>query len=70
MPLVVVGAGLPSLPAQLAEATSYAERLWDHRPIGLLDAAASRDALVVPAKARGVDWTADALRRATDTARG
>src|SRR6202034_4209358 len=27
LPLVFVGAGLPSLPAQLAEATSYAERL-------------------------------------------
>jgi hypothetical protein len=28
----VVGAGLPSLPAQLAEATSYAERLYVASP--------------------------------------
>jgi hypothetical protein len=27
LPLMLVGAGLPSLPAQLADATSYAERL-------------------------------------------
>src|ERR1035437_8762341 len=38
LPIVFVGAGLPSLPAQLADATSYAERLYDYRPIGLLDA--------------------------------
>lgn len=44
----LVGAGLPSLPAQLADATSYAERLYDYRPIGLLDDAAAREALTVP----------------------
>ena len=37
LPLIVVGAGLPSLPAQLAEATSHAERLW-----GLQDPRAAR----------------------------
>lgn len=41
------GAGLPSLPAQLAEATSYAERLYDCRQIGLLEEAAAPDALTV-----------------------
>ena len=29
-PVVFVGAGLPSLPAALADATSYAERLYDY----------------------------------------
>lgn len=43
-----LGAGLPTLPAQLADATSYAERLYDYRPIGLLDDAAAREALTVP----------------------
>jgi len=57
LPLIVVGAGLPSLPSQLAEATSYAERLYDYRSVGLLDAAAARQALTVPAKARGVAGT-------------
>lgn len=70
LPLSVVGAGLPSLPAQLAEATSYAERLYDYRPIGLLDDAAARAALTVPARERGVDWDDDGLRAATAGARG
>lgn len=70
LPLVVVGAGLPSLPAQLADATSYAERLYDYRPIGLLDGQASRDALVVPARARGVEWEPAALAAAVAAAGG
>lgn len=70
LPLVVVGAGLPSLPAQLAEATSYAERLYDYRPIGLLDAQASEDALTVPAQDRGAEWAPDGLAAAVATARG
>lgn len=70
LPLTVVGAGLPSLPAQLAEATSYAERLYDYRPIGLLKEAAAMDALVVPALQRDVEWELDALAAAAATARG
>jgi hypothetical protein len=70
LPLMFVGAGLPSLPAQLAEATSYAERLYDYRPVGLLDPDPSQEALTVPARDRGVEWEAEALRLATDTARG
>ncbi|MDQ2754294.1 MAG: ATP-binding protein, partial [Actinomycetota bacterium] len=70
LPVTFVGAGLPSLPAQLAEATSYAERLYDYRPIGLLTAQASQDALIVPAQNLGVDWTPDGLDAAVATARG
>ncbi|CAN5651602.1 ATP-binding protein [soil metagenome] len=70
LPLTFVGAGLPSLPAQLAEATSYAERLYDHRPIRLLSEQASQDALTVPARERGVDWASDGLAAAIATARG
>lgn len=70
LPLTLVGAGLPSLPAQLAEATSYAERLYDYRPVGLLDESASRDALTVPARNLGVAWQSDGLAAALATARG
>jgi hypothetical protein len=70
LPVAVVGAGLPSLPAQLAEATSYAERLYDYRPIGLLDDVAASEALTVPARDRGVEWSDDGLAAATATARG
>ena len=70
LPLMVVGAGLPSLPAQLAEATSYAERLYDYRPIGLLSAEAARDALIVPAEQLGVSWDRMGLDSAIDAAGG
>lgn len=70
LPVMFVGAGLPSLPAQLAEATSYAERLYDYRLIGLLDDTAARAALVVPVEARGVQWGAEGLQEAVDVARG
>jgi hypothetical protein len=69
-PVVVVGAGLPSLPALLAGATSYAERLWDYRAVGLLDEAAAREALVAPARNQHVSWSEDALVAATSTAGG
>lgn len=70
LPLIVVGAGLPSLPAQLAEATSYAERLYEYRPVALLEAGAARDALVIPAADRDVEWSEDGLSRALEVARG
>ncbi|MHB1534749.1 MAG: ATP-binding protein [Acidimicrobiales bacterium] len=70
LPLTFVGAGLPSLPAQLAEATSYAERLYDYRSIGLLSGEASSDALVIPAGERQVEWDPEGLAAAVDVARG
>lgn len=70
LPVMVVGAGLPSLPAQLAEATSYAERLWDYRTLGLLDDAAGAEALTLPALDLGVEWSDEALELALATAGG
>lgn len=70
LPLVFVGAGLPSLPAQLAEATSYAERLYDYRSVGLLDEDAARAALSEPARQLGVRWASDALKLAAEHAQG
>ncbi len=70
LPLMFVGAGLPSLPAQMADATSYAERLYDYRPVGLLDADAARAALVGPGEQQGVQWNAEALDEALRVAGG
>lgn len=70
LPLMLVGAGLPSLPALLADATSYAERLYDYRPVGLLDRAAALDALRIPTRALRVDWDDEALTMAADVASG
>lgn len=70
LPVSFVGAGLPSLPAQLADATSYAERLYDYRPVGLLGHDAARNALVEPSRELNVDWTDDGLDAALALARG
>jgi hypothetical protein len=70
LPVTFVGAGLPSLPAQLADATSYAERLYDYRPIGLLSEEAARAALVGPSQGLDVDWHDDATAHALGVARG
>lgn len=70
LPVMVVGAGLPSLPAQLAEATSCGERLWDHRTLGLLDDAAGAEALTLPALDLGVEWSDEALELALATVGG
>ena len=70
LPLMLVGAGLPSLPALLADATSYAERLYDYRAVGLLDRAAAVDALTIPTRELGVDWHDEALTMAANVASG
>jgi hypothetical protein len=61
LPLVVVGAGLPHLPAVLSASKSYSERLFRYVRIDRLDRAAADRALVAPAAEEGVGFTADAL---------
>ncbi len=52
-PFFVIGAGLPSLPAVLADSRSYAERQFSYRTIGPLSPADAADALRVPVEAHG-----------------
>ncbi|HJU96617.1 MAG TPA: AAA family ATPase [Jiangellaceae bacterium] len=69
LPLVVVGAGLPHLPAVLSASKSYSERLFRYLRIDRLDRSAADQALVAPAADEGVvfDGAAlDALYAATD----
>ncbi len=61
LPLVVVGAGLPHLPAVLSASKSYSERLFRYARIDRLDRAAHDAALAVPARDEGADFAADAL---------
>ncbi|HOB03860.1 MAG TPA: ATP-binding protein [Propionibacteriaceae bacterium] len=61
LPLVVVGAGLPHLPAVLSAAKSYSERLFSYQRIDKLGRAAADLALVAPAEEEDVAWSADAL---------
>jgi hypothetical protein len=61
VPFVVIGAGLPNLPGRLAEAKSYAERLFDYRQLGKLDRETARRALTEPTEEVGVIWDPDAV---------
>jgi len=62
LPITMVGAGLPQMPRLAGEAKSYSERLFRFVQIGELDAATdARDALVLPARALGVEFDSDAV---------
>jgi DNA polymerase III delta prime subunit len=61
LPLVVVGAGLPHLPAVLSASKSYSERLFRFARIDRLDRAAADQALRAPARDEGADFTPEAL---------
>jgi hypothetical protein len=61
LPVAFVGAGLPQLPRLVGEAKSYTERYFDFTNIDKLPVDAARDAVVLPARARGVEWEEGAL---------
>jgi hypothetical protein len=63
LPVALVGAGLPQLPGLMADAKSYAERLFTYPKLVPLGEDAARQALAVPAQARDVAWEDDALSR-------
>jgi hypothetical protein len=60
-PLIVVGAGLPHVPAVLSSSKSYSERLFRYVHIDRLDRASADLALTLPAEREGVAFTPDAL---------
>ena len=61
LPVVVVGAGLPHLPAVLSASKSYSERLFRYSRIDRLDRAAADAALQVPATDENAAWSEEAL---------
>lgn len=69
-PILFIGTGLPSLPAVLADATSYAERLYDYRALDLLTDSETRVALSTPTGDRGVSWDEAALDEAVASVSG
>ncbi|MBW8481855.1 ATP-binding protein [Actinomadura parmotrematis] len=60
-PLIVVGAGLPHLPAVLSASKSYSERLFRYARIDRLDRASADVALLAPAEREEVTFTPEAL---------
>ncbi|NYG06851.1 hypothetical protein BJ986_001338 [Phycicoccus badiiscoriae] len=61
LPVIVVGAGLPHLPAVLSASKSYSERLFRYQRIDRLDRAAADRALVAPAADEEAEFTPEAL---------
>ena len=61
LPLVVVGAGLPHVPAVLSAAKSYSERLFRYARIDRLEREAADVALQVPARSEDAAFEDDAL---------
>ncbi|MFD4428735.1 AAA family ATPase [Nocardia sp. NPDC058497] len=60
-PLIVVGAGLPHLPAVLSASKSYSERLFSYHRIDRLDRESADLALIAPAEREEVKFTEAAL---------
>ncbi|MFB7877037.1 AAA family ATPase [Nocardia sp. NPDC056064] len=60
-PLIVVGAGLPHLPAVLSASKSYSERLFSYHRIDRLDRESADLALIAPAEREEVKYTEGAL---------
>lgn len=60
-PLIVVGAGLPHLPAVLSASKSYSERLFTYMRIDRLSADDAAIALTAPAQKEGASYEDDAL---------
>jgi hypothetical protein len=54
MPVVLVGAGLPQLPALAGNAKSYAERLFTFPEIGSLPIHEAKQAVIAPAREQSV----------------
>ncbi|MFC5175555.1 ATP-binding protein [Nocardioides taihuensis] len=61
LPVIVVGAGLPHLPAVLSASKSYSERLFRYARIDRLGREAADRALAAPAAEEDASYTDDAL---------
>ncbi|WP_408897233.1 ATP-binding protein [Nocardioides sp. R1-1] len=70
LPVIVVGAGLPHLPAVLSASKSYSERLFSYQRIDRLSRDAADRALEAPAAEEDAAFTPDALAAMYDATRG
>ena len=70
LPLVLLGAGLPILPALAGESKSYAERLFQFPSIGPLTIEDVNKALNDPIESAGIKFSKDALKEIFKLTRG
>lgn len=61
LPFFLIGAGLPSLPAHLADSRSYAERLFDYRTVGRLNEPSAQESLAGPLKDLDASYSEEAM---------
>jgi hypothetical protein len=62
LPVVLVGAGLPQLLGLAGDAKSYAERLFEFPEIGSLSETDAQEAVAIPAREQGVEYSDEALK--------
>jgi len=70
LPIVLLGAGLPTLPGLAGEAKSYSERLFNFPDIGALSESDAVKALVEPARAAGVEFEPLAVKEIYNLTKG
>jgi hypothetical protein len=70
LPVIVVGAGLPHLPAVLSASKSYSERLFAYQRIDRLSREEADRALTAPAQEEGAAYDEDALLAMYDATGG
>ncbi|MCY4313581.1 MAG: ATP-binding protein, partial [Gammaproteobacteria bacterium] len=70
LPILVIGAGLPSMIRLSSETKSYAERLFEYSDVGPLDETASRRALTEPARRAGVVFDDKVIAAVKEQTRG
>jgi AAA ATPase domain len=70
LPVVLVAAGLPTLPGLAGNAKSYAERLFQFYDVGALDRKETARALQGPVEREGASFEAAAIERIFDLTKG
>ena len=70
LPIVLVGAGLPQLPRLVGEAKSYSERLFEFPVVDSLVASDAAEAIVRPARDKGVEFETAAIDLIVEESRG
>jgi len=70
LPFYIIGAGLPNLPAMLAEQRSYAERLFQYSIVDALAPDAAAEALTIPAGRYGCSFEPEAVEILVRASRG
>ena len=70
LPLLVIGAGLPSLVRFSGNAKTYAERLFEYPEIGPLDFTEAKRALVIPAIRENVEFEEAAISEVVSQTQG